>query len=372
MIRVLQIIPSLEDGGGVQKRLLDNYLNMNRDEIQFDFIVHGKEVGELEAVVEKLNCSVYHVTRKKDGYIKNFLDIYDVINKGHYDIVQSHMAQADAFSILLAKCNGVKVRISHSHLSHLKIVGVKKIYCLILSKLINFWATDFWACSKAAGEWLFRKDREDLRVIPNAINVSKFRFDQTKRKMMRYKMGIENDLAVVNIGRLFSQKNQKFLLKVAKEMIGKNSKVRLFVIGDGELKEDLTKEAKDLAILTKVEFLGTRKDVADILQGMDLMLHPALFEGLGNVLIEAQAAGLPIVASDEGIPKETRITNIIRYVSLGKSAEEWARISLDQAKIGRHDTSEKVIEANYDCAIQGHNLELLYKTLLKQREAKNV
>lgn len=372
MIRVLQVLASLEGSGGVQKRLIDNYLNMNRDEVKFDFIVHGYDSSELEPLVKKMGCNVYHVARKRGfGLLKNILDINRVIADGNYDIVQSHMERAGAIVLPLAKIHGVKVCIAHSHLAHIYSTGIIKQTKKVLTAIINKTATDFWACSREAGVWLFGKkvgNSSNLRIIPNAIDVSKFRFNPEKRIMSRRELGLQEDeFAIVNVGRLSYQKNHIFLFEVFVEILKIEKKAKLYLIGDGELKDELIVRVKELGLEGSVVFMGSRNDVYDLLQAMDLMAHPAFFEGLGNVLIEAQAAGLPIVAANEGIPKETNITQIIKYVSLNMSAYQWAQECITQLNIPRKDTSQKVIEAKFDCNTQGHALQRLYEELLQLR-----
>lgn len=364
MIRVLQIIASLEGSGGVQKRLLDNYMNMNRNEVVFDFIVHGHDSGELIPIAENMGSKVFIVTPKKESLCRNLLEIADVMKCGHYDIVQCHMEQASAFIIPIAIKYGIKVRIVHTHLAYIPASPLKTVANRIMASVINCTATDFWACSRDAGKWLFFKDRKDLRVIPNAIDVDKFKFDPEKRTQMREKMHIGCDeCALVNVGRLTAQKNHSFMFRLVKELKKRKFNFKLFLIGDGELKEELRAESKMMEIDDKIVFLGTRNDVGDILQAMDVMIHPALFEGLGNVLIESQAAGLPVIASATGIPKETCITDIIQYVSTD-DVTEWIAQILRWSKIQRTDKSDEVIKANFDVKEQGKNLQLIYEELL--------
>ena len=371
MIRVLQIIPSLEDGGGVQKRLIDNYINMDKNHIHFDFLVHGTIIGELEPVVESIGCKVFHVREKKSTLFGNILDISSIIKNGNYQIIQSHMGTADGLIMVLSLLCGVRIRISHSHLAYLNSKGVNKLTDILLSKMINIFGTDFWGCSRDACLWLFGKNKKNYTIIPNAIDVDKFKYSHAQRDASRAKLKIEKDeFAIVNVGRLYGQKNQSFLLKIFREIYVINNKCKLFIVGDGELLNSLKMEAEELGILGNTYFLGVRNDVDEILQAMDLMIHTALFEGLGNVLIESQAAGLPVIASKEGIPQETNISHIIKYMSLTQSPKEWANEAFNFMKLERKDISIIVKQAGYDVVTQGQILEKKYQKLIDRENNK--
>lgn len=366
MIRVLQIITSLEGAGGVQKRLVDNYKNMNRQDIHFDFVVHEFEHGELEETVQKLGSTVFHVCPKQVSLIRNIRDIHNVISKGNYDIVQCHMEHAGAIALLIAKLNNVTIRIAHGHIAHLPFSGIQKYLNPLFSFILRHVSTDYWACSEDAGEWLFGRKMNRLRVIPNAIEVENFKFSTVIRKKMRERLGIKNEFALVNVGRLSQQKNQAFLLKIVSGLMDVGLPVKLFIIGDGELRDDLVKQIAENGLSDVVQLLGTRDNVNTYLQAMDLMIHPALYEGLGNVLIESQAAGLPVVASLEGIPAETNLTKLIKYVSLNGGVNNWIKACQDMLKIDRVDMTRTIAEKGYDVKVQGLQLQELYSKLIKE------
>ena len=97
---------------------------------------------------------------------------------------------------------------------------------------------------------------------------------------------------------------------------------------------------------------------------MDLMLHPCLLEGLGNVLIEAQSAGVPCVTTARFVPIETKITDIISYVELDGPIQNWVDEVIKYKKYNRIDTSEQVTKSGFNVATQGSNLELRYSKLV--------
>lgn len=366
MVRILQVLVSLEGSGGVQKRLIDNYLNMDRDAVHMDFMVHDSEIGELEVVVEQLGSEVYHVARKRGKSIfKNIQQTNQIIRDGDYDIIQCHMERGCAVTLPIAIINGIKIRIAHTHLAHFE--GNSRIPGFIykaISRFIVKCATDYFACSQDAGRWLFGDaivDRKKLRVVPNAINVEKFRHSEEMREKYRNNFGINDNLFVIGeVGRFTTQKNHKFLVYIFSEVLKLCPEALLVLVGDGELEPDVKQQLKKLKISDRVIFLGSRNDVNYIMDAMDVFVHPALFEGLGNVLIEAQTSGLPVVTSADVIPIETKITKNIKYISLNNSAKDWANEILKYRNFMRIDTIDKVRKAGFDCKIQGKVLEKFY------------
>lgn len=365
MIKVLQIIPSLQDGGGVQNRLMDNYQNIDRNKIRFDFIVHGYDIGSLEKEVIDLGGAVHHVARKRDSILKNIIDIASVIKKGNYDIVQCHMEYASAIPLFFSFVFGIKHRIVHGHVVDVTTPNINSKTNTVLSKLINIFATDFWACSKNAGRWLLKRNRDDLIIIPNAINVEAYKFSKEKRNMIREKFGLKDECAIVNVGRLSKFKNQEFLLDILKVLIDKGVAARLFIAGDGTLRDKLISKCEFMNLSNYVAFLGNRTDIPDVLQGMDVMVHPSFSEGLGNVLIEAQASGLQVFASADVIPEETHITNNIHYISLQEPADTWANNIIKILDNERYDCTSIVRDAGFDCSKQAKKLEATYLNMCK-------
>ncbi|MEO2616026.1 glycosyltransferase, partial [Blautia wexlerae] len=125
--------------------------------------------------------------------------------------------------------------------------------------------------------------------------------------------------------------------------------------------EKVRSKVADKGLTESVQFLGNRKDMNRIYQAMDVFVFPSLFEGLGIVAIEAQAAGVPIVCS-EGLPPETDITPIYRKLMLSDGTEKWAEVALDMAKnpIVHTDMQKYVINAGFDMSATAKNMEEYY------------
>ena len=178
------------------------------------------------------------------------------------------------------------------------------------------------ACSKEAAEWFFGSKAQEAVIFPNAVNIGKYEPNETLRDEKRKELGIEGKFVIGNIARFAKEKNHKFLMDIFAELCKKEDAV-LVSCGEGPLWEETKNYAKEKKIDDKILFLGMRKDIPEILQAIDVVVFPSLFEGLPFSLVEAQAGGIPCLISDT-IGKETKLTDLVQFFSLDAGAEAWA------------------------------------------------
>lgn len=228
----------------------------------------------------------------------------------------------------IIKKAGIPVRIAHSH-NNETVHDAKWLIKLCMQKLYTINATDLFACSQEAGEYLFKNKK--FKVLKNAIDSSRFIADNDKRQVARHELGIENNFVVGHVGRLHPQKNHTFLLEVFNEIKKLRADAVLILVGSGPLKEEIENKVRSLGLEKDVIFLGNRKDMDYIYQATDVCIFPSLFEGLGIVAIEAQAAGIPVICSD-GFPKEACVTPLYKKMELSKSPILWAKAAIDMAE----------------------------------------
>lgn len=135
----------------------------------------------------------------------------------------------------------------------------------------------------------------------------------------------------------------------------------MILVGTGPLEEKVRSKVADKGLTESVQFLGNRKDMNRIYQAMDIFVFPSLFEGLGIVAIEAQAAGIPIVCS-EGLPPETDITPIYHKLMLSDGVEKWAEAAIEMAQSPEaHTNMQKyIIDAGFDMSATAKNMEEYY------------
>lgn len=369
-IKVLHICGSITSSGGVGVLLMNYYKNIDRDKIQFDFLTHHATDPLLIEEIQKLGGNVLQITPKSKGIFKNIIESFKVINKNSiHDVIHVHTASTTSFLyLLIARIAGKKVRIIHSHATNLeKPEGSfqHKIHKL-LRTLVKLSATDYFACSRAAGEWLYgEKEIDKVYVLKNAIDIKTFVYDFKKSNDIKDKFNINGKLVVGSIGRMCYQKNQLFLLDIFNEICKINDNSVLLLVGDGELRNELEMKIKQLNLEQNVILTGNRNDVNDLLQAMDIFVLPSLFEGLPVVLIEAQASGLKVIASDT-ITDEVGVTDLFSTCSLGDSPQKWAEIIINKSdRYVREDQTLQIREGGYDIGQAAKWLELFYTNKIK-------
>jgi len=139
-----------------------------------------------------------------------------------------------------------------------------------------------------------------LTVIPNGVDASRFA-NVTAANLAE--LGVPSGRrAMCVIGRLDRQKNLAWLLTHAQEILAAAPRHDLLIVGDGPLRRKLQKQAAELTVSNRIHFAGWREDIPQVLAACDLLLLPSLWEGMPNVLLEAMAAGRPVIATNvEGV-----------------------------------------------------------------------
>ncbi len=350
MIRILQYIGSMEQGGS-QAMIMNLYRNIDRSQIQFDFVIHAHGITPLAKEAQSLGATIYTCPRYSIKTAKKYSSWWKAFLKEHpeYKIVHSHVRSTATIVLSIAKKYGCKT-IAHSH-STSSGSGLSAIVKNCLQYRIRFVADYFMGCSQKAGEWLFGKkvcSSDRYMNVCNAIDAEKYIYDKKIADDVRKELGYaEDDFVIGHVGRFSEPKNHMFLLDVFNEVHKKNSRYKLILVGDGELRENIEKKIKDYNIEKDVILTGVRTDVNRLMMGMDLFLFPSLYEGLGIVMIEAQATGCPCVASDS-VPEEAKITELVEYLRLDAKSDYWAETILGMEKIGRVNMYQHVLSAGYD------------------------
>jgi len=256
-----------------------------------------------------------------------------------------------------AKKNNVPVRIAHSHNSN-QDKNLKYLVKLYYKRKIKNFSTDLFACGKEAGDWMF--SGEKYQVIHNAIDSNLYICNIEQRKKVRIEWNIPEDVFLIgHVGRFNAVKNHSFLLDIFTALKKVKEESMLVLVGDGELREKMEKKAAELGIADSVIFTGVRSDVADIMKAMDCFVFPSLYEGLPVTLIEAQAAGLPCVVS-ENVSNECDKTGLVERVSLKESKDIWAKCILNQIGFNRQNTNEMIKKAGYDINVNAQQLQNFY------------
>lgn len=367
-IRIAQIIGKWL-GGGVESVVMNYYRHIDRTKIQFDFICDEDSTNIPYDEIKKLGGKIILVPpyQKVFEYQKDLIKIF---KDNNYKIVHSHLNTLSVFPLRAAKKAGVPVRIAHSHSTTNKKEWKKNLVKQILRPFCKVYATDYMCCSELAGRWLFGNkeyDKGNVYLLNNAIDLDKFKYDEQLRNKKRKELNIKDDTLVIgHVGRFVEQKNHRFLIDIFNEVHKQKENSILLLVGQGPLMEEMKEKVKTLGIEDSVKFLGQRNDVNELYQVFDVFCLPSLYEGLPVVGIEAQAAGLLCVLSDD-MTKETKVLNETEFLSLKQSASVWAKIILNKQLmlLDKNNTTKKMSAVGYDINIESFKLEKIYKKLIK-------
>ena len=355
-----------ENPGGVESVIMNYYRNIDREKIQFDFLCNS-EVVAYEQEILKLGGNIYRITARSKNYKKYREDLKEFFKrhaKEYTTIWVNVCSLANIDYLKYAKKYGIKYRIIHSHNSQNMDSKIRGILHRINRILIKKYATDFWACSKDAGNWFYNKKiikSNRYLIVNNAIDTDKYKYNTEIRDEYRKKLKLEDNLVIGNIGRLHFQKNQIFLLKIFEEIYKKNKNAKLLIIGQGEDENLLKEECKKRNLQDKVMFLGVRNDIPQLLQAMDIFIFPSLFEGLPLTLLEAQVSGLPIYTSKDVIPENIKMSDNLEFISLEKNEKEWAEIILQKKEILRCSKDREIKEKGYDIKVEAKKIEKYFE-----------
>ena len=364
-VRVLQICASLSKGGGVQTVLQNYYTYMNQNEYIFDFVVMGSEVGELEQWFESRGSHVFHVTPRSVSFRKNTKELTQIIKRGNYDVVHCHQDYKSVVAIIIAKLYGVKTRIVHAHQAFPKESHKSRIIRKVSTVLLKYFANVFLACSRDAAKWLYgeRMLKSGKAVIlNNAIDLDKYVFSEEKRKQIRCELGLGNKIVIGMVARVTEIKNHKLLVDVFAKFHHKNDQSALLLVGDGELMDETKDYCKALGLSESVIFLGARSDVNELLSAMDVFILTSRSEGLGMVVIEAQANGLSTVCSPY-VPSEVGLQTNVLFVQKGdyENTEAWCSVIEKALGIGRSGDTVVLTQSGFDIRDEAKKLERLYE-----------
>lgn len=321
--------------GGIESFLFNTMTHINREDAVIDIVAARIEESVFTEKLRSYGIGFFELAGNRNCMVRNRKLFLTLARKRNYDVIHVNAFHGGEFYYLyLAKRLGISVRIAHGHCAGLnskKHAWLKKIVHECSKKIFVRYATELWACSRAAAAFMYpkgRRSQDKCRIIPNGIDIDRFRFRKEQRVTVRRKMGLNDQLVIGTVGRLCQEKNQIFLLDVFLELLKLHPNSKLLLVGEGPEHNRLIQHAKELGIDSNTIFYGTTDHVEQLLWAMDVFVFPSLVEGLGLAAIEAQAAGLPVLCSD-AIPAETYILSTMRRMSLKGSAEQWAKLLVD-------------------------------------------
>ena len=371
-IRILQVL-TIMNRGGAETMIMNYYRNIDRNKVQFDFLLHRDEKGAFDDEIESLGGKIYKMPPMGLKNISAYMKALDDFFKKHkeHKIIHSHINAFSIFVLRAAKKNNIPIRIAHSHTSLYNInlnpfskkrdslnFTIKFLAQNILKLKITTYSNYYFSCGVKAGKWLFGKNKySKVRIINNAIDSDSFIYDKDKSLKIKKNLNLEDKLIFGHVGNLVPEKNHYFLIKVYEEIRKINPDVALVLVGAFDENQIKTLIQDDLP--EGINILGIRNDVPDVLQAIDFFIFPSINEGLPLTLIEAQASGLKITASDD-ITQELNMTNLISFISLKQTPVFWAKAILNSIPYERKNTKNQIIKGEYDIKDNALSLQEFY------------
>ena len=367
MKKILHMTPP-DINNGVYRYIFNHMQYMDLQKYRFSFLTKNAEgLGKTEEF-KKYGFQIHalcNVERDNPDGLRN--EVVRILNEG-YDAIHLHTSSWRGFMIEQVAMELKLPRvIVHSHSTGIDETDEKVRTERLLQhnaykeKFSMEYATDVCACSVLAGDWLFGEQipRQVIQILPNAVDIQRYHFQPQVREEKRRNMGLEDRIVIGNVGRYCYQKNQAFLLNAFSKAHRWNKKLFLLLIGQGELMQELKKQAKKLEIEKDVCFLGWQENIEDYLQVMDVFCLPSRFEGLAISAIEAQTAGLSCILSDT-ISKETALTDLVKFLPLDE--EVWGEHILQYTDhFSREYRDNEITEKGYDIRTAARCLEEFYE-----------
>lgn len=346
-MRVLHMMGSLEMGGS-QAMVMSLYRAIDRSKVQFDFVldcdtnIFAEEIAQLGGRIFRLPKFNGRNFGEIRSAWRNFFE-----NHPEYKILHSHIRSYASIYLPIAKEYGVKT-IIHSHNTS-NGRGLKSMMKMALQYPLRFQADYFFGCSEIAGQWLFGKrivKSDRYYMLKNAVDVDRFSYRQEVRQQIRRELSVgEDTLLIGHVGRMNPQKNHRFLLDCFHEIAQQRENAMLLLLGDGELREELTQQIARLGLEKRVLLLGVRKNVQDYFSAMDCLMFPSLHEGLPVVIVEAQANGLHCFVSDT-VTREVQVSELVRYLPITQGQAPWVDAVLNCERTHK-DVTEQIIASGF-------------------------
>ena len=374
-MRVLQVI-GVMDRGGAETMVMNLYRAMDRDRIQFDFLVHEQREGDYDAEIERMGGRFFRVPRftglNAGAYRRSVRALF--AEHPEWRVVHGHIGSCASVYLSEAKRAGA-FTIAHSHAQNY-VGGLAGLAFNVAAHPVRRVADYFMACSREAGLDRFGGaivEGERFAIVPNGIDMTRYACDEAAHEQAKAGLGLSGRPVVCHTGRLIPVKNHEFLLQVFSQVACELPDAVLLCAGRGELEESLKARADELGLGEAVRFLGVVDDVPRLLRAADAFVFPSVNEGLALSAVEAQASGLSTIVST-GVPELAVVSDRTSRMPLSAGAEAWAgecvRMLHASAGSARSDACEQVRAHGFDIADTSARLAAFYEAAAAGQRAQ--
>ncbi|MCS5480816.1 glycosyltransferase [Corynebacterium sp. YIM 101645] len=310
--------------GGAESRTMDVYRAIDREQFHFDFVVYEDSEQHYEKEIRSLGGSVYRIPSPRQNIVRHILALSSLIKRNKYDAIHSHTSYHSGLVSFIGWVHKVPIRIAHARTSgSMSTTGLAgNLNRRVGQALINRFASKRLAISVASGDFVFG-EFSDYQVLPNAFDLSRYDISFSKQEA-RARLGLpENRIIIGQVGRLTKVKNQQFSIRLLKNLQKIHPDAMLILVGEGPDRKSLEDLVRFNDLENSIIFVGIQANIPEWMLTFDVLLMPSIYEGLGVVVLEAQAAGTPVVAST-GVPQFADIgLSIASFLSLGDQDHHW-------------------------------------------------
>ena len=361
MIKVL-IEGMTENKGGKETYILNVCKHLDKLRYDITFVSYNNKIAYEEIIKEK-GFQIIYIPPRHSGLLNHRRALDKLFQYHQFDVLWAHKTTLSACEIFdSAKRYNVPVRIIHSHSSANMGGKLTLLMHYVNRKHIFQIANEYLACSKNAARWFYGK--HSAQIMVNAFELDRFKFNANVRKKIREKFKIQDYFIIGHIGRFGEEKNHHKLLNVFLSYKNKNPKCKLILCGDGEKRPEIEQQIHALELDNDVILMGMIDNVNEILQAMDILVMPSLFEGLPFALLEAQSAGLKCIVSDT-VSREADITGWNQFLPLDLSDQLWAEaIQKEDIAYNRLDGYDIMCKAGFDIVKNMNTIETIIKSRL--------
>nr|WP_321451517.1 glycosyltransferase [uncultured Carboxylicivirga sp.] len=348
-VRVLMLF-TIMNRGGAETMVMNYFRSIDRSKLMFDFIVHRQQKGDYDDEIKSLGGKIYTLPAITPGnlsvYKKNIKMFFD--EHPEYRIIHGHCSELGLWIYKEAHKRNIPFIAAHAHNAPTGW-DVKMPFRNLLKHLMRPYLTHFFTCSADSAQWLFGSKRAAKAIFqPNAVNAADFQYDEQKRAIVRKREGWDRRFIIGNVARFDKQKNHLFLVEVVAQMVSKRPDLLCVLIGaNGSEYDKVQQRIQELKLEKYFQFYGTRSDIPDLMQGMDVLLFPSFHEGLSVTMIEAQSAGLKIITSTGVSDQVAIVPELVDFLSLEAGPSYWSE-HLVNLEYTRKNMLGKIQSARFD------------------------
>jgi glycosyltransferase involved in cell wall biosynthesis len=354
--------------------LMNLYRTVDRERIQFDFMVHTDQAGSYDAEIEALGGRIYRVPLFTGVNLVRYRGAWNRFFNEHaeHSIVHGHIGSSAAIYLRMAHRRG-RVTIAHSH-SNSTGPGIGGLLLRVAYLPVPSVADYLFACSDEAAMTRFGRracERQHYHVVPNGIDTEAYVFDPATREQVRTELGLHGEAVIGHVGRFTQEKNHTFLLDIFRAVAEVVPRVRLLLVGDGPLRPAIERRVAEAGLGGRVICTGVRTDVPRVLTAMDVFCFPSVYEGLPVAIVEAQASGLPVVMADS-VPRTAIATDLVTRLSLDESPAHWAHVIAEALARGitrGRPSADAVARAGFDVRQTADWLTQFYGSVIPGAES---